>query len=71
MKLYKVTIKGMIISEYHEFYVCAPDATEAYCKVKEYLDGNNLGSERDRELHTIEFIAEDAEYPKCGTRLFQ
>jgi hypothetical protein len=51
-------------------YVIAKDPTAAYSRVKEYLDQNDLGFARDREMEKIELIAEESPYPNCGFALF-
>lgn len=60
MMLFKVTLKGMTISPnaYGISYVVADDPTSAYLKVKKFLEENDLGFSRDRELHSIELIAD-------------
>jgi hypothetical protein len=55
MKLYRVNLVGTI--GYKESYVIANDTNEAYQKVKNTLDSNNLGFVRDRELKSVEVIA--------------
>ena len=73
-KLYFVKCKGMTISStgtaHGLSYVVAKDSAEAYRKVREYLDDNDLGFDRDRELSSVRLVAEDADYPDCGTKLF-
>jgi hypothetical protein len=60
MMLFKVTLRGMTIgpNAYGISYVVAECPTSAYKKVKEFLDTNDLGFSRDRELHSIELIAD-------------
>ena len=51
-------------------YVVAENPDEAYRKVRERLDGRNLGFPKDRELDKIELIAAEGEYPMCGMTLY-
>lgn len=73
-KLYKVTLRGMTTSSsgvaYGISYVSAENPTEAYEKVKTFLDKEDLGFCRDRELDKVELIADSARYPNCGTLFF-
>lgn len=50
-------------------YVLADDPTEAYRKLKGWLDTNDIGRNHDRELDSIRLIAEDVMYPDCHFRL--
>ena len=69
-KLYKVTLKGMTFSStgscYGVSYVIAEDSHKAYMKVKKFLDDNNLGFTKDRELKTVELIASSYQYNNIG-----
>lgn len=73
-KLFKVTLKGMTHSsigvEYGVSYVVALDSDKAYQKVKKFLDENDIGYKRDRELSKIELIAEEHQYTDVGNMLF-
>lgn len=51
-------------------YVMAEDPGKAYRLVRADMDERDLGFDRDRELDRIELIAEDTEYPQCGTRVY-
>jgi hypothetical protein len=69
MKLYKVTLCGFIPT-IDRAYVLAENAEAAHLKVKKWLYDKNRGSSRDRELKSIELLAEATEYPDVGTMLF-
>ena len=73
MKLYKVKCRGMKNSAtstlYGDSYVMATDPTSAYKIVKEYLDERDLGFLQDRELESIELLAEEGDYPICRIQL--
>ena len=72
-KLYKVTLIGLgnlwIGTNYKISYALAEDPTSAYKKVRDFLDHNNLGFQCDRELQSIELVAEEAKHPDCRTLL--
>ena len=76
MKLYKVTCRGMTTdcmgtqTAHGIAYVVAENPDEAYRKVRERLDGRNLGFPKDRELDKIELIAAEGDYPMCGMTLY-
>ncbi|GAF76861.1 unnamed protein product [marine sediment metagenome] len=74
MKLFRVTCRGMVNVAgnvaYGVAYVVAKDAGAAYRKLRSYLDEKDLGFDGDRELSMIELLAEDVEYPDCGTCLY-
>ena len=74
IKLYRVTCRGMKTSatgtSYGISYVLAENPTEAYDTVRAYLDKHELGFSKDRELESIELIAENSDYPDCGTRVY-
>lgn len=73
-KLYKVTLKGMTWSStgtiYGVSYVVAKDPTEAYDKVRVFLNKGDIGYSKDRELHTVELLAEETQYPDSKHILF-
>ena len=74
-KLYKVTLQGMHTSfsirhDYGTSFVIAVNPDEAYQKVRAFLDENNLGFVHERELKCVELIAEQKDYPDCGTILY-
>ena len=75
MKLYKVTRRGMTSGlgsgqAYGVAYVVAEDPERAYRTVRASLDTRDLGFSSDRELSSVELIAEAAPYPGCGTILY-
>lgn len=71
-KLYKVNLRGarsLNGNDYSTFWVVAKDPTQAYSLVRSELDSRNLCFPHDKELLSVELIAEDCEYPECRTRL--
>ena len=74
MRLYKVTLTGMINSvsgvSYGESYVIAEDPNEAYLKVRSFLNENNIGLKVHRELKSIELLADEYQYNHTGTMIF-
>ena len=76
MKLFKVTLNGMNYGRSTgsvvngTAYVVAEDLTTAYNKVRKYMDKNDLGFTHEREVESIELLAEEADYPDCGYRLY-
>jgi hypothetical protein len=73
MKLFKITLRGMTVTStgvvYGVSYVVAQDPTSAYLKVKKFLDTNDIGFSKERELFSVELIADSNIYPDCGTLL--
>lgn len=72
-KLYKITCKGMTTGSSNHFgigYIIAEDPSNAYNKIRAYLDKEELGYSKERELDKIELIAEDISYPDCGFKLY-
>ena len=72
-KLYKVVCRGMTggAGRAHGVtYVVAENPDEAYCIVRAALDQRNLGFRGDREMRSIELLAEQTAYPDCGTTLY-
>ena len=72
-KLYKVTCRGMQTSfgiMHGINYVVASDLTAAYAVVRKNLDEKDIGFEKDRELETIELLAEETDYPNCNVHLY-
>lgn len=61
--LYKVEV---LVESY---YVIANNPTNAYNTVRKFLDKNNLFFRVDRELKSIELVAENSLYPDCKQRL--
>lgn len=73
LRLFKVTLKGVhgtTGTDYHTSFVVAQDPTEAYQRVRSFLDENDLGFVDQREMDRIELIAESKRYPECKTILF-
>ena len=72
-KLYKITLKGMTtgVTYTHGIaYAVAENTDEAYQNVRAYLDNEDIGFKPERELKSIELIAECADYPDCGIKLY-
>ena len=73
-KLYRVNLKGMKSNPtgvaYGVSYVIAKNPTDAYEKVKTFLDKEDLGYTKDREMESIELIAEEYRYTKTGHILY-
>lgn len=68
MKLYKVSLRGMSSTtgtDYQVSYVAAEDPTAAENKVKDYLEEAKLGFRYDREVESIQLLAEDVSHPDC------
>jgi len=70
MKLFRVTLMGDNIAGCNISYCVAEDSGEAYKMVREYMDLEELGYEKDRELNFVELIADEMTFPTCGHRLF-
>jgi len=73
MKLYKVEIHGGFSShstDYHTSYVVAADPTSAYKIVREFLDKEDLCFRNEREMKSVELIADTEHYGDCRTLLF-
>jgi hypothetical protein len=74
MKLYRVKLQGMTSNidgpAYGISYVVADNPTEAYYKVKNFLDDKDIGFDREREMGSIELIADENQYGNCGTILY-
>ena len=69
-KLYRVTLRGMTHNStgvtYGLSYVIAKNSDEAYKKVRKFLDENDLGFTKDRELDKVELIADSYHYTNVG-----
>ena len=50
--------------------VVATDPTKAYQIVRKWLDDKKYGFDKDRELDSVELLADDYEYPDTPHRLF-
>jgi hypothetical protein len=74
MKLYRVLLKGMhgnvVSTHYGHPYVIADTPTEALEKVQDYLTKRDIGFVHEREMETIELLAEEGDYPDCNIQLF-
>ncbi len=76
MKLYRVTLKGMnsmLLTgsvTYGIAYVVAEDATKAYETVRQYLDKENIGFVGEREMDSVQLLADTAQYPPCKIKLY-
>lgn len=68
MKLFKVTIQAN--NNRKVSYVVAEDSAQAYQKVRKYMDDKNLCFRNEREMQSIDLIADTQEYPECGISLF-
>lgn len=73
LKLYRVTLRGMTYNStgvaYGSSYVIAENSDEAYKKVRKFLDENELGFYKDRELDKVELIADSYRYTDTGCLL--
>lgn len=69
-KLWRVKIRGSGMGLYNPSHVISPDATTAYDTVRRELDRLDYGFSKDRELLSVELVAEDYEYTETGSRLF-
>jgi hypothetical protein len=57
MKLFLIRLKGPI-GKHNNCYVLADDPTEAYDKVRKFLDNYDIGTPDARALYSIEVIAD-------------
>lgn len=73
-KLYKVTLRGMTYSStgvvHGVSYVVANNPDHAHQVVKKDLEKREIGFRADREMASVELLAEDTQYPDCKTRLY-
>lgn len=73
-KLYKVILRGMNNCStgisYGSSFVVAKNPHEAYEKVRDFLDTNDYGFRKDRELDRVELIADNNPHTDLGTLLF-
>lgn len=72
-KLYRVNLKGLSNStgvQLKSSYVIAKDSDEAYKKVRDWLDKEDYGFSHEREMDSVELLAEDYQYTDTRTRLF-
>jgi len=65
-KLFLVKAKNFNLND---SYVVAEDPTAAYKMLEKYWADHGFGYDKDRALDSITLLAEEALYPRCGTRL--
>ena len=74
MKLFRIKLTGMKYSSIGTLYGCpyvvAESAEQALAKVQKYVRDNDLGFTNDREMESIELLAEEGDYPGCRIQLF-
>ena len=74
MKLFKVRLRGLgggyTGIDYGTSYVVAEDPTSAYVMVRKFIDENDFGFQHERELYSVELIADSYRYCDCRTLLF-
>lgn len=69
LKLYRVTLRGMTYS-YRVSYAIAENSDVAYNKVRKFLDDNDLGFKKERELDKVELIADSGKYTDIECLLY-
>lgn len=73
-KLYRVKLRGRLNSygsvDYGLSYVVASSMDSAYNLVRASLEAEDIGFAKERELESIELLAEKTSYPNCNTRLY-
>ncbi len=69
MRLYRVNLRGDI-KRYNPSYVVAKDPSSAYEIVKAELDRLDYGFYMNRQLRSVELIAEANEHTLLESRLF-
>lgn len=67
--LFRVTLRGMHDS-HGISYVIAEDAGSAYATVLADMNKRDLGFSKDRAMLKVELMAEGADYPSCGVKLY-
>ena len=74
MKLYRVNLRGMTIKSsgiaYGRSYALAENSDLAYQKVRKWLDKNDIGFRKDRELESVELLADTDQYNDIGIMIF-
>ena len=74
LNLYRVKLRGMQSSStgicYGLSFVVATDPTNAYDQVSRFLDDNDIGFYKDRELDSITLLASTGRYNNTGSLLF-
>ena len=68
MKLYRVNLRNNY-KKYRTSYVVANDSNEAYLIVKKYLEERDLCFSRERELSSVELLADSDEHSNVETLL--
>lgn len=74
VKLFKVNLRGMRYTSSGSApegvsYVLANCPTSAYIKVRKRLDEKNYGFSKDRELESVELVADSYEYTDAPFKL--
>jgi hypothetical protein len=73
-KLYRVQLRGMQYNTTGPVrgisFVVAHSSDEAYQKVRKYLDEKDYGFSSERQLQSIELLAEELEYTEAPHLLF-
>lgn len=74
-KLYLVKCRGMQSAigcdvVHGVAYVVAENSEEAYRKLRDSLDKRDLGFAPQREMETVELLAEQKDYPNCRHALY-
>lgn len=69
-KLYRVKLRGFCASPVQASYVVADNPDEAYRRVRDELDRRDYGFDSDRELDSIELLAEAKQYTDTPAELF-
>lgn len=64
LKLFKVKVIGFTEQRNNTFMVVARDPTSAYDSVKDFLDKKDYGFEDDRQLDSVELVADSYENGK-------
>lgn len=61
--------RGATGPDFSSFFVVAQNSHLAWQAVENYLDENDLGFAMDREMASIDLLAESSHYPKCKSIL--
>lgn len=69
LRLWAVYLRGAI-ERFNPCYVTAPDPSTAYHTVRHHLDKEDIAFAADRELKSIELLAEHRPYTNVGATLF-
>lgn len=75
LKLYRVNLRGLSggvrgQTDHSTNYVVAGSTDQAYQMVKGFFDLKKQGFQWERELNSVELVAEAKSSPLCGTMLF-